>query len=50
MRDIFTDYVNAWLLWGKNHERHARMAEALLQGRLRQSMKKRGRCRDEPKH
>ena len=29
MRDIFTDYVNAWLLWGKNHERHARMAEAL---------------------
>ena len=28
--EIFTDYVNAWLLWGKNHERHARMVEALL--------------------
>jgi hypothetical protein len=30
MRNIFTDYVNAWLLWGRNDERHARMAEALL--------------------
>ena len=30
MQNIFTDYVNAWLLWGKNQERHARMAEALL--------------------
>jgi hypothetical protein len=30
MRNIFTDYVNAWLLWGKDYERHARMAEALL--------------------
>ena len=30
MQNIFTDYVNAWLLWGRNHERHARMAEALL--------------------
>ena len=30
MRNIFTDYVDAWLLWGKNQERHARMAEALL--------------------
>ena len=48
MRNIFTDYVNAWLLWEKDHERHARMAEALP--RTRQSMKKRGRCSDEPKH
>ena len=30
MRNIFNDYVNAWLLWEKNQERHARMAEALL--------------------
>ena len=30
MQNIFTDYVNAWLLWGRNHERHAWMAEALL--------------------
>jgi hypothetical protein len=30
MRNIFTDYVNAWLLWGRNDERQARMAEALL--------------------
>ena len=30
MQNIFTDYVNAWLLRGKNQERHARMAEALL--------------------
>ena len=30
MQNIFTDYVNAWLLWGKNCERHGQMAEALL--------------------
>ena len=30
MENIFIDYVNGWLLWEKNHERQARMAEALL--------------------
>jgi hypothetical protein len=31
MQNIFNDYVNAWLLWVKNYERQARMAEALLE-------------------
>ena len=28
MQNIFTDYVNAWLLWGKNQVVHVWMAEA----------------------